>query len=69
MGSDAHPELLLRLDQPAPGLAHLFVMPMGEQMLVSVRFYLYGDQGSAAAGTVESHWANWLAQQFPPEVM
>src|SRR5262249_14167558 len=33
-------ELLLRLDRPAPGLAHLFVMPMGGQVIVSIRFYL-----------------------------
>jgi len=39
LGDEAHPELLLRLDRPAPGPAHLFVMPMGGQVLVSIRSY------------------------------
>jgi uncharacterized protein YndB with AHSA1/START domain len=66
MGDDAKTaELLLRLDQPADGLAHMFPMPMGGQVLVSIRFYLYGDAGAAIAAEVERNWANWLAQQFP----
>jgi hypothetical protein len=64
-GGDAHPELLLRWDQPAPGLAHMFPMPMGEKVLLSIRFYLYGDASKAIAAEIESQWANWLAQQFP----
>jgi uncharacterized protein YndB with AHSA1/START domain len=68
MGDEAHPELLLlRLDRPAPGLAHLFVMPMGGPIMVSIRFYLYGDQGTAAAAQAERDWTNWLARQFPQE--
>ena len=48
-GVEAFPELLLRLDQPAPGIAHMFGMPMGNQVMLSIRLYLYGDQGAAAA--------------------
>jgi uncharacterized protein YndB with AHSA1/START domain len=67
IGDEAHPELLLRLERPAPGLAHMFVMPLGEQVMLSIRFYLYGDLGAAAAAEAESDWTNWLAKQFPRE--
>ncbi len=65
MGDDVHPELLLRLNQPAPGIAHMFPMPMGGQTLLSVRFYLYGDEGAAAAPEMEQHWTSWLAERLP----
>jgi uncharacterized protein YndB with AHSA1/START domain len=62
-------ELLLRLDRPAPGVAHVFAMPMGDQTMVSIRFYLYGDQGAAAAAHAQREWSAWLAKRFPQEVM
>ena len=60
------PGMILRLDKPAPALAHLFVMPMGGQSLVPVRFYLYGPSAAAVAEQVETTWRAWLDQQFPP---
>ena len=63
-GVEAHPELLLRLDQPGPGLVHMFVMPMGGQVMMSIRFFFYGDQGVAVAADAERDWSNWLARQF-----
>ena len=66
VGEAAYPEeLLLRLDAPAPGIAHMFAMDMGEQVLLSIRFYLYG---STAAGVVvreEPAWQAWLGETFP----
>lgn len=61
------PELLLRLDSPAPGIAHFFIMPMGDQTMVSVRFFLYGDAGAKAAPVAEQDWKAWLDAQFPPQ--
>lgn len=61
------PELLLRLNQPAPGAAHLFVVPMGDQTMVSMRFHFYGERGAAAAAKAEREWSDWLARQFPQE--
>src|SRR5688572_2632506 len=58
---EAHPELLLRLDRPAPGLAHMFVMSACGPTLVCVRFYLYGEQGPAAAEDAQRAWSGWLA--------
>lgn len=64
-GDDAHPELLLRLDQPAAGIAHMFAMPMGGQVILSIRLYLYGDAGAAAVAGAERAWTKWLAETFP----
>lgn len=58
------PELLLRLERPAPGLAHLFTMPMGDQSMVSMRFHFFGDAGAAAAANAEREWNDWLAERF-----
>src|SRR5262245_52722465 len=61
IGDEAHPELLLRLDRPAPGLAHMFVMPVGEQVIVSIRFFFtvskasQPQQESNAIGPTGSH--------------
>lgn len=65
-GELGHPhQLLLRLDEPAPGLAHLFALPMGGQVFVVVRFYLYGDRAPAAAQRDEPQWHAWMNRQFP----
>ncbi len=66
LGEAAHPEeLLLRLDSPAPGIAHLFAMPMGGQVLLSIRFYLYGPTAASVVETVEPQWQAWIAEHFP----
>ena len=61
-------ELMLRLEQPAPGIAHLMTMPMGPQVCVYVCLYLYGEAGRAAATSEESVWQAWLARLFPAPV-
>ena len=61
------PELLLRLDRPAPGLAHIFVVPLGGPTMVSMRVHLYGESGAAAAAEAERAWSDWLKERFPEE--
>src|SRR5262245_37700013 len=68
MGPESYPELLLRLDRPAPGIAHIFVMPVCGPIMVCVRFYLYGDRGAAAVADAQGEWSAWLAERFPQEV-
>lgn len=58
-------ELLVRLDQPAPGVAHLFAMPIGGQVLLSIRLYLYGQQASAVVNDIEPKWQSWVNRHFP----
>lgn len=66
VGEPAYPEeLLLRLDQPAPGIAHLFAMAMGGQVLLSLRFYLYGKEAAAVAAQVDPVWQAWVKEHFP----
>ncbi|MHC5113093.1 MAG: SRPBCC family protein [Planctomycetota bacterium] len=68
-GGGAHAEeLMLRLDDPAPGIAHLFAMKMGGQVVVSIRFYLYGSAAAAAVARDESSWQAWIGETFPMEV-
>ena len=68
VGEEAYPEeLLLRLDKPTPGVAHLFAMPMGGTVLLSIRFYLYGDRAAAAVARDEPLWRAWIDARFPPQ--
>ena len=56
---------LLRLDQPGPGAAALGAVNCGGPIMVTLSFYLYGDQ---AAGTVAREtplWQAWIQERFP----
>jgi uncharacterized protein YndB with AHSA1/START domain len=66
VGDGPHPEeLLLRLDEPAPGTAHLFAMDMGGQVILSVRIYLYGEAAAATVARDEPRWQAWMGEHFP----
>ena len=41
-------------------------MPMGGQVLLSMRMYLYGKEASAVAAQAEPAWQAWVKQHFPP---
>ena len=60
-----YPELLVRLEAPAPGVAHLFAMNMGGQACFSNRFFLYGDGAGAVVAREEPKWQAWMNQHFP----
>jgi uncharacterized protein YndB with AHSA1/START domain len=64
-GPPEWPEALLRLDQPAPGLAHLFAMPVGGRVYLPIRLYLYGDRAPAAVARAEPEWQAWMNEHFP----
>lgn len=68
VASKAYPELMLRLDQPAPGTAQVTVMPMGGQVYVYICLYLYGEGARATAEREEPVWQAWLAKLFPAPV-
>ena len=56
---------LLRLDKPGPGTAALGAVNCGGPIMVTLSFYLYGDQ---AAGTVAREtplWQAWIQERFP----
>lgn len=64
MGDDAHPELLVRMEKPAPGIAHGFAMQMGEQVIVPMRLYLYGDEADGVIDREEGSWQRWMRDRF-----
>jgi uncharacterized protein YndB with AHSA1/START domain len=61
-------QLLLRLDEPAPGIAHLIAQNIGGgggQVMLAMNFYLYGDGAPAVAARVEPLWRAWMTERFP----
>jgi uncharacterized protein YndB with AHSA1/START domain len=64
VGVPEWPELLLRLDQPAPGVAHLVPHAMGGQVYLTIRLYLYGEQAPAAVERAEAAWHAWIDEHF-----
>jgi uncharacterized protein YndB with AHSA1/START domain len=65
-GQPAWPEeLLLRLDEPAPGLAHLAPHPMGGQVYLSLRCFLYGPEAQADVARAGPSWQAWIGERFP----
>lgn len=57
-------ERLLRLDRPAPGMAHLFVMPAGDRATVWMRFAFFGDDATEVADAERPRWEEWFAERF-----
>lgn len=57
-------DLLIRLDEPAPGIAHLVPHAMGGQVYLAMRLYLYGPDAPAAAARAEAEWQAWLGEHF-----
>lgn len=64
-GPQDRPELVVRLDQPAAGFAHLFALPMGGMTFMSARFFLFGDDAASIAKREEPIWRAWLEKYFP----
>jgi uncharacterized protein YndB with AHSA1/START domain len=59
-----HAEILLRLEEPAPGLCHLFALPMGGQVFLPIRLYLFGKTPEDTARREEAVWQKWLESLF-----
>ena len=65
VGQDPHAEeMVLRLDTPTKGIAHLFAMEMGGQVVLPMRFYLYGDEAEKTVAEISSAWQEWCQQHF-----
>jgi uncharacterized protein YndB with AHSA1/START domain len=57
--------IVLRADEPAPGVMELFAFEFKGPILIFVRGYLYGDAGPEAVAREESVWRDWLAETLP----
>ena len=60
-------DALLRLDKPGPGVAALgaFTFPGGDQSMVAMNFYLYGDQATGTVARETPLWQTWFQERFP----
>ncbi len=56
---------LLRLDKPGPGAAALGAVNFGGQSMVTLSFYLYGDQAAATVARETPLWQAWIEERFP----
>lgn len=66
--SEGKTEVMLQLEQPAPGTAQLMAVPMGGQVCLSISLFLYGVGARAVAAREEPVWQAWLARLFPAPV-
>jgi uncharacterized protein YndB with AHSA1/START domain len=57
--------LVVRTEEPAPGLLELLAFSFKGPTHVFVRGYLYGDSGADALAREEPVWREWLAERFP----
>jgi hypothetical protein len=57
--------ILLRAEMPFTGVVHLFAMPMGGQVILSLSFYLFGDDAEAKAAIEEPKWTAFINENFP----
>ena len=56
---------LLRLDKPGPGTAALGAVNFGGQSMVTLNFYLNGDQAAATVARETPRWEAWVQERFP----
>ena len=66
--SATHPTVVVRLDEPAAGIATLGAFSCGgPAAMVLVGFYLYGNEAKAVAEREEPAWRSWLGEKFASE--
>jgi uncharacterized protein YndB with AHSA1/START domain len=56
--------ILLRLDEPGPGAVAVGAVNHGGTM-ITLGFYLYGDQAEATVAREKERWDAWIHQRFP----
>jgi uncharacterized protein YndB with AHSA1/START domain len=63
-----HDGLMLRVDEPAPGTALVFVNSWRGNVYTNFHAHLFGDEAADAAAHVERAWRAWMEQRFPVPV-
>jgi hypothetical protein len=64
VSSGEHHKLMLRTEEPCPGVAILGVYNCGA-ILPMVSYYMYGNDAATIAKRDEPKWQAWMAQHFP----
>jgi uncharacterized protein YndB with AHSA1/START domain len=62
--ADRQRYMLLRLNEPSPGIAFIGTCSAGDTTGASMAFYLYGDNAERQAAESEPSWRNWLEETF-----
>jgi hypothetical protein len=57
--------VLLRLEKPGPGAAAFGAVTHGGMCMVTLSFYLYGDQAAATVTRETPNWQTWVQERFP----
>jgi uncharacterized protein YndB with AHSA1/START domain len=57
--------MVVRADEPAPGLVEMFGFDFKGPTLLFVRGFFYGDAGPSAVAHEEPVWRQWLAEHLP----
>ncbi len=66
VGEGEHAELILmKVEQPFAGVAHIFGMPMGGQVILSLSFYAFGEDAEQKVAEEEPKWAAFVSEHFP----
>jgi len=63
--SNSPSNALLRLDKPGPGTAAIGAVNFGGSIMVTLNFYLYGDQAAATASRETPLWQAWIEKHYP----
>lgn len=66
VGEGEHGELLLlKVDEPFTGVAHLFAMPLNGMVMFSLSFYIFGDDAEARVDEHKPIWAKFITDNYP----
>jgi uncharacterized protein YndB with AHSA1/START domain len=57
--------VLLRMDKPGPGAASVGVVTFGGSVMVTLSFYLYGDQAAVTVARETPLWQAWVEERYP----
>ncbi len=63
--SDSPYNALLRLAKPGPGAASLGAVNCGGPIMVTLSFFLYGDQAAETVARETPRWQAWIQERFP----
>jgi uncharacterized protein YndB with AHSA1/START domain len=63
--SESPYDVLVRLESPGPGVAAIGTFAVGDQSMVALGFYLYGDDATATAARETPMWQSWFQERFP----
>jgi uncharacterized protein YndB with AHSA1/START domain len=60
-----HNEIIVHLEQPAPGVGMFYAMPCGGPVWAGVNFYLFGKGAAEAVERDRPLWRAWIDANFP----